>query len=398
MAMIHPQIHRAAWGALLTLAAATTAAAQSRVVLPQGSVIIVRTAEALQSSAARVGQTFETIVDDTVGIDSYTVIPQGSRIRGIVSYVQAANRQQSGVIEVDFDRLILTDGTTYTIDGKLTSVDSAERRQIESSANQRVVLVGGRGGIGAAIAGAGSASSSSDNILSALGSLLSEGRDVSVPAGTPLAVQLERSITLRGLAGRSTSGTIYTTTETIRAAQQALARQGYYRGVINGQLNYATQRALFAYQADRNLTSTGNLDWATARALGLNVSAGGTSGAMLSAADASALRRNMQALVTRARQDLGVSGVGQLSTRRNYSEADLDLWFALSAFADNALLYEGIVRQSGATQGATLAGGALLDAARRVDLAIQSASVSSQLRNGWNTVRNSLTTIDGTYR
>ena len=93
-----------------------------------------------------------------------------------------------------------------------------------------------------------------------------------------------------------------------------------------------------------------------------------------------------------------MSGVGQLSTRRNYSEADLDLWFALSAFSDNALLYEGIVRQSGATQGATLADGALLDAARRVDLAIQSASVSSQLRNGWTTVRNSLSTIDGTYR
>ena len=189
---IHQRIlPRIALSAFLALLTATTASAQNRVVLPQGSVIIVRTAAAIQSSSARVGQTFETVVDDTVGIDAYTVIPQGSRIRGIVSFVQAANRQQSGVIEVDFDRLILTDGTTYTINGKLTSVDSAERRQIESSANQRVVLVGGRGGIGAAIAGAGSASSSSNNILSALGSLLSEGRDVSVPAGTPLAVQLE---------------------------------------------------------------------------------------------------------------------------------------------------------------------------------------------------------------
>ena len=265
MQQLKRTLSHAALGAAISLTAVQAVNAQ-RVVLPTNSVIIVRTSTALESSTARQGETFETIVEDTVGVDNYTVIPQGSRIRGVVSYVQPATRSQSGVIEVDFDRLTLSDGTSYAIKGKLTSTDPAERRQIDSMANQRVVLVGGRGGIGAAIAGAGSQSRSTSNIFAALGQLLSEGRNVSVPAGTPLAVQLEQSVTLRGRGfRRGNEATIFTSAEMIRAAQTALRSQNYYRGTIDGVLNYATQRALFEYQADKSLNATGNLDWRTAR-------------------------------------------------------------------------------------------------------------------------------------
>src|ERR1700716_4271234 len=174
----------------LAFLAASAASAQSRVVLPAGSVIIVRTTAPLQSASAKTGQTFDTNVEESVGVDEFTVIPAGSKIRGVVALATPATRQQSGVIEVVFDRLTLPNGSTFPIAGKLTSTDSAERRQIESNPNAHVVLVGERGGIGAAIAGAGS-SKSTNNIFAALGSLLSEGRDVSVPAGTQLAVDLQ---------------------------------------------------------------------------------------------------------------------------------------------------------------------------------------------------------------
>jgi len=146
---------RAAVGAALALVlAAAPTAAQSRVVLPAGSVILVRTTSPLQSATAQTGQTFEATVSETVGVDEYTVIPTGSRVRGVVSVARPATRQQSGVIEVTFDRITLADGTVLPITGKLTSTDSTERRQIEQDPNARVVLVGERGGIGAAIAGA----------------------------------------------------------------------------------------------------------------------------------------------------------------------------------------------------------------------------------------------------
>jgi len=380
--------------------------AQTRVTLPAGSVIIVRTATALESSTAQSGQTFTTVVDDTVRVDNYTVIPAGTRIRGVITFAQPATRQQSGVIEVNFDRLVLSDGTTYPITARLTSTDAAERRQIDSDPNARVVLVGGRGGIGAAIAGAGSSNSPTSSILSALGGLLSEGRNVSVPAGTRLAVQLDQQVALRtrGSLRAPDAYTIYTATDRIRAAQQALAQQNYYRGAITGQLDDATQRALFEYQTDKGLTATGNLDWRTAQSLGLLTTgailpgtAGTASGTVLSIEDASLVRRNAQALVGRQRQELAVSGVAQVNARRAYAEGDVDLWFALSAFADNASLYEQLVRGSGNVDASALAGRALVNAARRVDDAMQRARPSAAVQNGWASIRRQLNGIDATY-
>lgn len=378
----------------LAFLAASSASAQSRIVLPAGTVIIVRTTTPLQSATAKTGDTFNTDVEEAVGVDEYTAIPAGSRIRGTVTLATPATRQQSGVIEVTFNRLTLPNGSSFPITGKLTSTDSAERRQIESDPNARVVLVGERGGIGAAIAGAGSGRSA-NNIFAALGSLLSEGRDVSVPAGTPLAVQLERSVSLRG-AGRLRgveASTIYTAAPRVRDAQQALARLNYYRGSINGQLDDATRRALFAFQIDRGLSGTGNLDGRTAQALGLDLS-GGLAGSTLSPSQASAVRRDAQYLVSRERNELAATSVGRLDPSRAYAQGDLDLWFALSAFADNASIYEQIVTNGSNRDAAVLAGRSLADAARRVETAMQSARASAQVQNAWAAVRRQIATLE----
>ena len=107
-----------AWGVAATLLVAQSASAQGRVVLPAGSVIMVRTTTALQSDVARTGQSFETNVEESVGVDEYTIIPAGSKIRGTITLVRPATRQQSGVIDVTFDRLTLSDGSVVPIKGK----------------------------------------------------------------------------------------------------------------------------------------------------------------------------------------------------------------------------------------------------------------------------------------
>jgi peptidoglycan hydrolase-like protein with peptidoglycan-binding domain len=389
------------WTLVLLLAAVTGLSAQTRIVLPEGTVIIVRTSSPLESATAKAGQTFETVVVDTVRVENYTVIPAGSRIRGVVTFAQPADRQRSGVIEVNFDRLTLPDGRTQSLSGKLTSTDAAERRQIESDPNARVVLVGGRGGVGAAIAGAGSERGPASGILAALGGLLSEGRDVRVPAGTPLAVQLEQGLVLRGRGGARAPDafTIYTSADRIRAAQQALTQQNYYRGPINGRLDDATQRALFEFQIDKGIIATGNLDGRTAQALGITATAAGAVEAViLSPEEASVVRRAAQALVGRLRQDMGISAGGRLDARRAYAEGDVELWFALSAFADNASLYEQLVRVSGNVEGSALAGKALVGAARRVDAALQRAQTSAQIQNAWSSIRAQLGELDASYR
>jgi peptidoglycan hydrolase-like protein with peptidoglycan-binding domain len=383
----------------LSLLSSTPLAAQARVVLPEGTVVIVRTAEPLESSTCKVGQTFETVVSDTVRADNYVVIPAGSRIRGVITFAQPATRQRSGVLEVSFDRLTLPDGKVFSMRGKLTSTDAAERRQIESDPNARVVLVGGRGGVGAAIAGAGSENSPASSILAALGGMLSEGRNVSVPANTPLAVQLEQGLVLsrRGLARGPDAFTIYTAADRIRAAQQALAQQGYYRGTVNGQLDDATQRALFEYQIDKGIIATGNLDGRTARALGITT-ADAVNAAILSPDEASVVRRGAQALLSRLRTDMGISSIGRLDARRAYAQGDLEAWFALSAFGDNASLYEQLVRVSGNVDGSALAGKALISSAKRVDATLPQARVSTQVRDAWSSIRAQLMELDPSYR
>lgn len=390
---------RAAIGAMMSVFALAPAVAQNRIVLPAGSVVLVRTQTQLQSSNARVGQTFDTIVDDSVGIDNYTVIPSGSHIRGTIAYVQPASRAQSGVIEVSFNQITLPDGISYPIRGRLTSTDPQERRQIDSSSNQRVVLVGGRGGIGAAIAGAGSQNKPASGILGALGALLSEGQNVSVPAGTQLAVQLEQALTLRA-RGLSKSGnsTMFTSADMIRAAQRALARENYYRGVADGVLGYATQRAIFEYQVDKGLTATGNLDWRTAQSLGLTGlgGSGTVGGRMLTASEASLLRRDAQSIAARQRQDISVALTGRLGSNR-WGDADIDLWFALSAFADNASLYEQLIRSSSSNDAMLMGGRALINAARRVDTALSGSRATVTVRNSWTSLRTRLNELDSTY-
>lgn len=388
---------RAAWVLGLTLAAASVAHAQTRVVLPEGTVILVRTQQALDSGAARVGQTFEATVSDTVRVDGFAVIPAGSRIRSVVTLSRPATRQSPGVLGVEFDRLVLPDGTAYAIEGRLTSTDPAERRQIEAQGAANVVLVGGRGGIGAAIAGAGDPDDPFSGLLGALGSILSEGRDVRVPAGTTLAVQLAQGLSLR-ISGpaRTTvpdAFTIFTSADMIRAAQQELARRGYYRGPVHGRLDEATQLALFEFQIDEGILATGNLDGRTAQELGLAV----TGASALTPAEASLLRRSSEALTARYRQELGISTTGRLNSRRFYDEGELELWFALSAFAHNAGQYEQVVRLSGNVEGALHAAHGLIQAARRVDAALAAARPSARITSAWETIRAELAGLDPEY-
>lgn len=367
---------------------ATPLAAQTRVTLPVGTVFQVRTDQPLESATAQVGQTFTTTVTEDVSVNGYVLIPANSRIRGVVSYVQRVSRGNSGVMQVTFDRLMIAGGGTYTIAGKLTSTDSTERRQIESRADSRVVLVGERGGLGAAIAGAGSRSGSASGILAALGNLLSEGTEVAVPAGTTLAVQLERSLTLtvRGSADLSNESTIFTAADRIRAAQQALSRRAYYRGAVNGVFDNATRKALFEFQLDNNINATGNLDGRTAQALGIlgtgsNVEAGN----VLTIREASVLRRAAQALVARQKTQL-------------QTDADVDLYFAFSAFADNSELYEAFVRTSANDETTVMAGRALVNAARRVDGALQQSRPSANVQNLWDQIRRQLNSLDSNFR
>jgi hypothetical protein len=59
------------------------------------------------------------------------------------------------------------------------------------------------------------------------------------------------------------------TDSTVAAAQERLARQGYYRGEIDGVFGRETRRAIMRYQRDNGLRATGYLTMDTRQSLGL---------------------------------------------------------------------------------------------------------------------------------
>lgn len=387
-----------AGAALLALAGPGRVAAQQRVLLPVGTVLTVTTDQRLSSSTMTQGARFTTTVVDSVRVDGHTVIPAGSRIAGVVTLVRRASRGDSGVLGVEFDELRLAGDGTASIEGKLTSTDPAERRQIDAGGDAQVVLVGGRQGVGATIGaiGAGEGSDPVAGILGAIGALLSEGSDVELPVGTRVAVQLQRGVVLTALgapARRPDAFTIYTAAETIRGAQEALRSRGYYRGAIDGRLGIDTQRALLAFQIDNGVLATGNLDGRTAELLGLQV---GLASA-LTPSEASYVRGLAADLEARWQAAIGVTTAGRMDARRFYEEDEVALWFALSAFADAAGLYEQVVRASGNVQGLAAAGAAMVDSARRVDAAMLPVDMPVRLARAWDLVRREVEVLDPAY-
>lgn len=383
--------------AAVSIAMAQDLAAQARVVLPQGTVIPVRVDDRLSSQTAREGQRFRTTVIDTIRVDGYLVIPAGSGIEGVVSGVRRAGDRDPGVLALDFVSLRLPDRTEVSIDGSLTSTDPAERRQIEAQGDARVVLVGGRQGVGSVVAGAAGRGGGDavSQILGALGTLLSEGSDVVVPPGTQLAVQLDRGIVMRaaGPAARIDAFTLFTSPEVIREAQQELRQRGYYRGSIDGRLDEGTRRALLEFQIDNRILATGNLDGRTAEVLGLSLPAF----AALTPQEAAVVRRDAQRLLAHWGEHLNLASNGRLAPWRSYRPEELELYFALSAFADNAGQYEQIVRVSGNADGVAAAGGALVEAARRVDAALTGVTAPRDVQIGWRGVQNTLVAVAPDY-
>jgi hypothetical protein len=67
--------------------------------------------------------------------------------------------------------------------------------------------------------------------------------------------------------------------EGIKRAQVALKEQGYYEGEADGVLSPRLTNALKTYQREHKLPQSGKLDEATARSLGINKSAGGSTAA-----------------------------------------------------------------------------------------------------------------------
>jgi peptidoglycan hydrolase-like protein with peptidoglycan-binding domain len=187
--------------------------------VPEDTIISMRLDRSLSSKTSRVGDRFTATVTTPVHIAGRVVIPAGSVVEGRVTEVTPAKRMsRSGTIAIDFDELVLPDGTRARLVGSLTSDDPETREQIDDESrvsggrqDRKAVFVGGGGVVGAVLGGiaGGGKGAVLGGIIGAgagvAGILLAKGEEAQVPSGTPFGIHLRQPLIFRdnAVAGSS---------------------------------------------------------------------------------------------------------------------------------------------------------------------------------------------------
>ena len=157
-------------------------------VIPVGQEIDVRLTNQLSSDTAQVEERFEatTVVDLQSGND--VLIPAGSVVRGVVSSVNRATRtDRKGSLTVSFDQITVR-GRDYPMRGTVT--EAIESEGIRGEAGR----IGAGSAIGGIIGGIiGGVKGALLGVLIGGGGTIAatEGKDVTLPAGTILRVRLD---------------------------------------------------------------------------------------------------------------------------------------------------------------------------------------------------------------
>jgi hypothetical protein len=159
--------------------------------LPEGSELHLRLDQALSSRTARREDRFDASLARPVRAGGRTLLPAGTRVRGIVRFVEPAQRpSKGGQLELDFDALYL-DRTRLDLRTRVVSLHEADFSGDTA----------GKAGIGAVLGGVlggilGGKKGTLIGILVGGGGAVagSKGEDVDLPAGTLVKVRLERPL------------------------------------------------------------------------------------------------------------------------------------------------------------------------------------------------------------
>jgi hypothetical protein len=163
-------------------------------VIPAGQELDVRLGTTLSSKTSKVEQRFETTTVADLMQNGNVLIPAGSRVRGVVSAVDPADRlHRAGSITLSFDELNVR-GRTYPTRAMATNVfESGGIREEAGTAGIGAgagAIVGGiLGGLKGAILGA---------VIGAGGAIAAtEGKDIELPAGSIIRIRLDSPVTVR---------------------------------------------------------------------------------------------------------------------------------------------------------------------------------------------------------
>lgn len=188
-------------------------------VVPAGLVIPIDLRTAISTQVAKEGDFIEATVSQNVPLNGTGYLPAGSVISGEVTESKAGRRlSRSGSLSIAFNNLRLPSGASFPMRahlvgniGRYKDVNGVERGEGWKAKLGQLALRGGGGaGLGAALgtglgaicgggSGAGTgawAGAAFGGGLGAMDMLLRKGRDVIIPSGTEMKLQMDQPLSL----------------------------------------------------------------------------------------------------------------------------------------------------------------------------------------------------------
>jgi type IV secretion system protein VirB10 len=180
-------------------------------VLPRGYVMLLRLDTRLDSSRVRPSDRFYARLDEPLTDEAGSMILPANLL--VIGHVKEATPAQmgrrSGIIEIEFDRLVMSDGRELPVKGILTSADPAERKKLKideegvleggGQLKRNTVFVGGGAATGAvigAIAGGAALGAAVGAAAGVVAVFLAKGKEAIVEPGTLIGLELTESLDL----------------------------------------------------------------------------------------------------------------------------------------------------------------------------------------------------------
>ena len=185
--------------------------------LPQNQYFRLRMNQTLNSGTSRVGDRFKATVVTPVYASGVEVVPAGSIVEGrVVSVSPARTRGREGQLAVQFDSVIVPDGTQHPLEGALTELQDTRAGKVDaenevsgnSSDKRNVAYVGG-GTVGGAVLGGAIGGGKGAGIGAIIGAgagvagvMLTKGNEAELRSGTEIGMVTVRPITFSIRADR----------------------------------------------------------------------------------------------------------------------------------------------------------------------------------------------------
>jgi len=167
------------------------------VVVPVGTVLTIRTNQALNTKETKMGTAFTGSIATPISLEGKMVIPSGSAVTGIVKDVKKAGRFKGGALLVLALDSITVNSHTYNIVTEYFDHSSTGKGKRTAG-----IIVGGTG-VGAVIGGiAGGGKGAAIGALAGaaagtVGAGATGNRNIELPAETALSFKLDQPLTLK---------------------------------------------------------------------------------------------------------------------------------------------------------------------------------------------------------